>query len=92
MITPKNLIRHELVGLEVRITESSNPSQAGLSGKVVDESRNMLLIETGDGVRSFSKDECTFSFRIPTGEWVMVRGSLLVARPEDRVKKKHRKW
>jgi ribonuclease P protein subunit POP4 len=92
MITPENLVRHELVGLEVRIAESRNPSQAGLSGKVVDESRNMLLIETRDGVRSFAKDECAFSFHLPSGEWVRVEGTLLVARPEDRVKKKHRKW
>ena len=92
MITPSNLVRHELVGLEVRITKSFNPSQVGLSGKVVDETRNMLLIETSDGVRSFPKETCAFSFRIPTGEWVRVEGTLLIARPEDRIKKKHKKW
>jgi ribonuclease P protein subunit POP4 len=92
MITPKNLVRHELIGLDARVVESTNPSQLGLSGRVVDETRNILSIETRDGVRNLPKDSCTFSFHIPSGEWVRVDGKLLVARPEDRVKKKHRKW
>lgn len=92
MIEPKNIVRHELVGLEVRVVDSTNPSQVGLSGRVVDESRNMLSIDTGKAVKSLAKEDCTFSFRLPSGEWLRVKGSLLVARPEDRVKKKHRKW
>jgi ribonuclease P protein subunit POP4 len=92
MITPSNLVRHELIGLEVKVVESTNPSQAGLSGRVVDESRNILTIETSSGVRNLPKQDCTFSFRLPSGEWVRVEGRLLVARPEDRLKKKHRKW
>ena len=59
---------------------------------IVDETRNMLALETRKGVRYFAKDECTFSFHIPSGEWVRVDGKLLVARSEDRVKKKLRKW
>ncbi len=92
MITPSNLVRHELIGLEVKVVKSTNPSQAGLSGRVVDESRNILTIETRAGVRNLPKDSCIFSFHLPSGEWVRVEGRLLVARPEDRVKKKLRKW
>jgi ribonuclease P protein subunit POP4 len=92
MITPANLVRHELVGLEVEVVESTNPSQVGLSGRVVDESRNTLSIETSKGARSLPKQDCTFRFTLQTGEEVRVKGSLLVARPEDRVKKKIRKW
>ena len=92
MITPRNLVRHELTGLEVKVVESTNPSQAGLSGKVVDESRNILTIETPKGVRNLPKQDCTFSFHIPSGEWVRVDGRLLLARPEDRIKKKLSKW
>ncbi len=92
MMTPENLIRHELIGLDVEVVESSNPAQVGLSGKVVDESRNILSIETSSGVRNLPKKECTFSFHLPGGEKVRVDGKLLVSRPEDRIKKKHRKW
>ena len=92
MITPENLVRHEFIGLEVRVVKSTTPSQVGLSGRVVDESRNILSIETPKGVRNLPKADCTFSFRIPSGEWVRVEGKLLLARPEDRPKKKLRKW
>lgn len=81
-----------MIGLEVKVVESTNPSQVGLSGKVVDESRNILTIETRKGVKNLPKQDCTFSFRIPSGEWVRVDGKLLLARPEDRPKKKLRKW
>ena len=92
MITPRNLVRHELTGLEVKVVESTNPSQAGLSGRVVDESRNILTIETKAGVKNLPKKDCVFSFRLPSGERVRIEGHLLVARPEDRIKKKLRKW
>lgn len=92
MISSKNLVRHELIGLEVKVVESTNPSQAGLSGKVVDETRNILSIDTGKGVKNLAKQDCTFSFHLPSGEWVRVEGRLLVARPEDRIKKKLKKW
>ncbi len=92
MITPQNLVRHELIGLEVEVVKSTNPFQKGLSGRVIDETRNMLTIETKSGVKNIPKQDCTFSFRLPSGERVRVEGNLLVSRPEDRVKKKLRKW
>ncbi|MHA2065618.1 MAG: ribonuclease P protein component 1 [Candidatus Thorarchaeota archaeon] len=92
MITPKELVRHELIGLEARVLESSNPSQVGLSGRVVDETRQTLSLETKKGVKSFAKDQCVFSFRLPSGESVKVEGKLLVSRPEDRIKKKLKSW
>jgi len=92
MITPEDLARHELIGLEVRIAGSTNKALEGLSGRVVDETRNMLIIETPKGEKSVAKQDCAFSFHLPSGEWVKVEGSLLVARPEDRIKKKLRKW
>jgi ribonuclease P protein subunit POP4 len=92
MITPENLVRHELTGLAVKVVESANPSSVGIEGRVVDESRNTLTIETARGNRNLIKDQCVFSFLLPTGERVRVDGRLLVARPEDRIKKKLKTW
>jgi ribonuclease P protein subunit POP4 len=92
MVTPKDLVLHELIGLEVRVASSTNKQLEGLSGKVIDESRNMLKVETPGGEKSLAKQDCVFSFHLPSGEWVKVQGSLLLARPEDRIKKKLRKW
>ena len=92
MITPEDLARHELIGLEVKVIKCANKQLEGLKGRIVDESRNMLRIETPVGEKSLAKGLCVFSFHLPSGEWVKVEGSLLVSRPEDRIKKKLKRW
>ena len=49
MIAPQNILKHELIGLSVEIVKSSNPNLVGIKGRVVDETRNTLLIEKFDG-------------------------------------------
>ena len=41
MITPQNLVRHELIGLKARVADSSDKKIIGLEGRVVDEIRNI---------------------------------------------------
>lgn len=91
-ITAKNLVRHELIGLQVRVIASSNFSAIGGNGRVVDESRNMLTVETEFGEKHYAKEQCMFAFTLPSGDIVRVDGKVLVGRPEDRIKKKQRKW
>jgi ribonuclease P protein subunit POP4 len=88
MITEKNLVRHELIGLEVEIRKSSNKSQIGIKGRVVDETYKMLVIETEKGEKKVEKKSCVFVFKLPNGKKVEVEGWVLVGRPEDRIKKK----
>ena len=64
----------------------------GLNGVVVDESRQTLTIKTSKGEKKIPKDICVFVFKLPDGKKVKVDGELLVSRPEDRVKKKFKKW
>jgi len=93
MITPENLVRHELIGLKARIADSSNPAAVGIQGMVVGETRNSLTVEADGKEKRFIKDQHVFSFFLPdSGKWVRVDGKIIVARPEDRVKKKFRKW
>ncbi|MFQ5887627.1 MAG: ribonuclease P protein subunit, partial [Candidatus Hydrothermarchaeales archaeon] len=40
-LTPKNLVRHELIGLETEVVDSTNHSLVGLKGTVVDETQNI---------------------------------------------------
>jgi len=87
-ITPANLVRHELIGLKVRIAKSTEPTQKGLTGVVVDETYNMLKVETKKGEKSVVKSNCIFVFTLPDRKRVQVDGRLLVGRPEDRIKKK----
>jgi ribonuclease P protein subunit POP4 len=92
MIALHDIVRHELIGLNASIAKSTDPAVVGFSGMVVGETRNMLDIEAGGKTKRFPKAGCTFLFTLPDGTKVSVEGGLLVARPEDRIKKKFRKW
>ena len=91
-ITPQNLVRHELIGLKVKIKQSKNKSQIGLRGRVIDETYKILKIETNKGEKSIPKDITIFIFTLPNGTKVQVDGKVLVGRPEDRIKKKLPRW
>lgn len=91
-ITPQNLVRHELIGLKVRISSSSDPTQKGLSGTVVDESHSTFTIESVGKEKMVVKDGCVFVFTLPDKTRVEVDGKVIVGRPEDRIKKKLAKW
>jgi ribonuclease P protein subunit POP4 len=92
MILPKNLIRHELIGLVVEIADSTNKFQLGIKGMVVDETKNVLTIETDKGLKKIQKKGSTFIFNIPNGKRVKVKGNKIATRPEERVKLKVKKW
>ena len=92
MISARNLIRHELIGLTVEVAESRNENQKGVMGLVVDETKNLLTIETAAGLKKIQKNTSVFIFKIPDGKKVKVDGKKIVARPEDRIKLKVKKW
>jgi len=91
-ITPQNLVRHELMGLEVEVKDSKNRSQIGLKGRVVEETYSTLTIETDKGEKKLPKDIAIFIFKLPNGTKVQVDGKVLIGRPEDRIKKKLPRW
>ena len=92
-ITPTNLIKHELVGLQAHIISSKDPSNVCQRGVVVGESKKMLHLKTSEGLRKVPKAICTFDLTLPDGVTVRVDGQNLYGRPEDRMKKRTgRRW
>ncbi len=87
-ITKQNVLRHELIGLEVRVTNSSDPTLLGTHGTVIDETRHILVIEQAGGTKTVPKASSKFRFTLPSGEEVEVDGEKLVGRPEERVKRR----
>mgnify|MGYP006282795863 FL=1 len=79
-ITPKNLPKKELVGLNAEILESTDPTQEGIEGEITAETRDTLKI----GDRRVEKANCTFLIQIPSGEKVKLDGKVIKKRPEDR--------
>ncbi|HHI30302.1 ribonuclease P [Methanosarcinales archaeon ex4572_44] len=90
-ITPYNLIYHELIGLNLAVARSTNPSQERISGMVVGETKNTLMIDTGCGEKQIQKKHNIFHFNLED-QVVSVAGSLLVSRPENRIKKKGKRY
>jgi|WetSurMetagenome_2_1015567.scaffolds.fasta_scaffold202039_4 ribonuclease P protein subunit POP4 len=86
MITPYNILRHELVGLSVR----AKVGERVVEGIVDEETEKTFKIKTPKGVESVVKDQATLEFSLPGDAVVVVEGRLIACRPEDRIKKKHR--
>ena len=85
MITPQNILRHELTGLDVRVEQAQNQYLNGISGVVVRETRHMVFIKTGTGVKKVAKKGVIFRFTLPSGKRVDVTGTVLVMAPEKRI-------
>ncbi len=83
----RNVLQHELIGLEVEVTESTNLYLEGKKGIIMDETRNTLTIKEEGELKMLPKKEIVFSVKTPEGEKVKVKGRKIVARPEDRTKK-----
>jgi ribonuclease P protein subunit POP4 len=90
-VSPQNILRHELVGLPVNVVKCTDPNFVGLAGVVVDETKNMIVLNAESRVK-VSKRTATFRFTLPDGAQVDVDGTRLVGRPEDRLKTKVIKW
>ena len=89
MITEGNVARHELIGLQVKIAFSPDPSYNGAEGRVIDETRNTLVLARSGSGRAVRvpKDGARFRFALPDGSTAELEGSSISFRPEDRVKR-----
>jgi len=85
MISSQNVLRHELIGLDVLVSGAANPSHKGLSGRIIDETKNQLVIDTPRGVRRIPKMHSIFMIRLPGSEHVEIDGSVMVLAPERRI-------
>lgn len=85
MLNPKDIAKHELIGLEIEIVESKNSVLVGLKGKITDETKNTITIEDGK-TRKIMKSQIIMKTRIGNKEY-QIDGRILVGRPEDRIKK-----
>ncbi len=92
-ITPRNILRHELIGLEAEVIDSPNKCLVGIKGLILDETRNTLLLgEPGGSKKRVLKHLAVFRIKLPDGTVVRVDGRVLVGAPEDRLKKRVYKW
>ena len=88
MSVSPSVVQYEFIGLETTIVKSSNPDVVGLSGKVVDETRNTLTILQDNTEKVIVKDTSVFEFVLPDKTVVEIDGKVIMGRPEDRLKRR----
>jgi ribonuclease P protein subunit POP4 len=86
-IDERILPRHEIIGLRVKILASSSRSMTGLTGTVIDETKNMLVVRTEDGVKKIPKSTSVFLLTLPDGKEVKLEGRRILGRPEERIRR-----
>lgn len=92
-INEQNIVRHELIGLNMKLVKSKDSKRKGLSGRIIDETQKTLVIRMKKNEKIVAKNENVFEIKIPSGKKVEVDGRLLYGRPEERIKKKlPKKW
>lgn len=87
MKVTSDVIRGEFIGTEAKVAGSSHRANVGISGKIVDETRNTFTILHGGKRKVVPKETSVFHFMFPDKTVVEIYGRLLTGRPEDRLKK-----
>ncbi|HYY90468.1 MAG TPA: ribonuclease P protein component 1 [Candidatus Dormibacteraeota bacterium] len=91
-ITPNNILAHEWIGLRVSIIDSADPNLKGISGLVLNETKNTFAMVDKARTVKIAKSNTVFATTLPSGETLTVPGNRLRYRPEDRVKRGLRRW
>ena len=86
----RDLLRDELIGLEIEVKESPNRYEEGIKGSVVDETKNTLKIRSEGDIKTIQKSGRMFVV-VYKNHKVMIKGDLFSGRPEERIKKNVRK-
>ncbi|MDC0168238.1 ribonuclease P protein subunit [Candidatus Nitrosopelagicus sp.] len=72
----------DLIGQEVTISDSKNNEIIGINGKIIMETKNMIIINTKNGKRSIPKNICQLS---NNGEVIQTDSTKLNKRPHERL-------
>ena len=72
----------DLIGKNVTISESKNKEIVGINGKIIMETKNMIIINTKNGRRNIPKNICQLS---NNGQVIQTDSTKLKKRPHERL-------
>ncbi|MCK4247101.1 MAG: ribonuclease P protein subunit [Methanomicrobia archaeon] len=72
-------MKRELIGKKIKVVKSVNEAYIGITGTVIDETRNMLTLDDG---RKLIKENITIEM-----DGTVLDGKYIVGRPENRIKR-----
>lgn len=82
----RDFMKREFIGLEVEVASSTHEGYRSIRGRVVDETKNTIVIQQQGREKRVPKSGNEFLFTYG-GERFAVQGSEIQHRPEDRIKK-----
>ncbi len=82
----RNIVLHELIGLDAEVVDSRDRSQIGLKGRVIRETKNLLYLLHESKTRRIVKITSTFRFAVGKESFV-VDGREINFRPYERTEK-----
>jgi ribonuclease P protein subunit POP4 len=85
VISRENLPAHEWIGLECKVVASTDPNRVGLKGKIVDETKNTITIETTQGEKIVPKQEVELEIGLEK-EKAILKTKEWCFSPENRIK------
>ncbi len=86
-INVNDIIKHELIGLRTKVINSKNKANIGISGKIIDETKNTIIIERKGKKKRLFKNNIIIDVQL-NKKIVRINGKLLLGRPKERVKTK----
>lgn len=79
----QQIFKSEIIGAQLEVVGAKNESLLGKKGKVVDETKNTIILE---GNVSILKDQVIVSIE-SNDQKLIIDGKLLIGRSEERLKK-----
>ena len=84
MITVDTISRHEFIGLNTQIVNSSNQQVVGLNGTIINETKSMFTINTKKGIKNIPKSTNDWKFIVQNKE-ITINGPKIAKRPFERI-------
>lgn len=91
MRRPGNILKHELIGLKCEVIKALNKYLVGMKGKIVDEALQTIVLETKGKHKIIPKKGTVFQVLL-NHKKVNIDGNKILARPEQRIKKRQKRW
>ena len=83
-----NSIHMPFLARNISIIDSVDPTLIGIKGKILEETRRTIIVQTKNGEKTFAKDVIQFTL---DSEINVIDGATVTQRPEDRINRKYRR-
>lgn len=81
------ITKQQLIGEDIEIIDAKNKANIGITGKIINETKNTIEVKTSDSRKKLIKKNITILLK---EKKIKINGELLIGRPEERIKKKTR--